>query len=486
MRPSPLPSKVSAEQFAFSLLPSFAAYMHPELPPARHHHLLCKKLMDVEAGRCRRLMVFMPPGSAKSHYANVMFSAWFVGRNPEKALLVCSASSELAGQWGRRVRNLVSDPLYRRIFGVGLANDNAAADRWATDRGGSYYAAGVGANIVGRRADLAVLDDPVADRDHAESETERAKLWEWYRWDFWTRLKPGAAVILIMTRWHELDLGGMLLEDAAQGGEPWEVISLPALAEDADPLGRAPGEPLWPEWFTKQQFTEAQRDARRWSALYQQRPVPEEGDYFKREWLRWYDTPPARATLHVYGASDYAVTADGGDWSVHVVAGVDPDDNLYVLDLWRGQTSSDRWIEAVLDLARQWQPLDWAEETGQIVKSVGPFLQQRMNERKVYFSRQQFTSVRDKPTRAQSIRARMAMGKVYFPKTAPWVAPLVSEMLCFPAGKHDDCVDALALLGRLLDTMVGGARPKPPPKPVDRWAKTFGNRDDDSDSWKVA
>lgn len=483
---SPLLSNVSAEQLAFSLLPSFAAYMHPELPPARHHHLLCRKLEAVERGEIPRLMVFMPPGSAKSHYANVMFSAWYVGRNPDKALLVCSASSELAGQWGRRVRNLVSDPLYRRIFGVGLANDNAAADRWATDRGGSYYASGVNANIVGRRADLAVLDDPVADRTHAESEPERKKLYDWYRWDFWTRLKPNAAVIIIMTRWHELDLAGLLLEDARQGGEPWEVISLPALAEVGDPLGRAPGDPLWPEWFTASQFTEAQRDARRWSALYQQRPVPEEGDYFKREWLRWYDRLPARDTLHVYGASDYAVTADGGDWTVHVVAGVDPDDNLYLLDLWRGQTASDRWVEALLDLGQRWRPLDWAEESGQILKSIGPFLEQRMNERKVYFSRQQFTSVRDKPTRAQSIRARMAMGKVYFPRSAPWVSGLISEMLSFPAGKCDDQVDGLALLGRLLDTMVGGAHPEPPKKPRDRWADAFGRPDTDSSSWKVA
>lgn len=476
---------VRAEDAAFSLLPAFSALMHPELIPARHHRLLCRKLQAVERGEIKRLMVFLPPGSAKSHYANVMFSAWYMGRNPTASLLVCSASGELAGQWGRRVRNIVAQPLFRQIFGTGLSGDNAAADRWATAHGGLYYAAGVGSSIVGRRADCAILDDPVADREHADSANEREKLWQWYKWDFWTRLKPGAPVILIQTRWHDDDLAGRLLADAKAGGEHWDVISIPALAEDDDPLGRAPGEPLWPEWFTSAMFTEAQRNARSWSALYQQRPMPESGDYFKREYLRYYEAAPARSTLHVYGASDYAVTADGGDWTVHVVAGVDPDDNLYILDMWRQRTASDKWIEALLDLADQWKPMDWAEEQGQILKSIGPFLEQRQNERRVYFSRQQFVSVRDKATRAQSIRARMAMGKVYFPRNAPWVADLTAELLSFPAGRNDDQCDALALLGRLLDDMVAGSRPAKPKAPTDRWARTFGSSDD-ADSWKVA
>jgi predicted phage terminase large subunit-like protein len=483
--PTPRPAP-SPEDFAFSRLAAFSAMLNPELPPAAHHRLLCRKLEAVERGEIRRLMVFLPPGSAKSHYANVMFSAWFVGRNPKAALLVCSASGSLAEQWGRRVRNIVAQPLFPRIFGASLSQDSTAADRWATTEGGQYYAAGVGSSIVGRRADLCVLDDPVADREHADSPNERERLWQWYKWDLWTRLKPAAAVILIQTRWSEDDLAGRLLADAEAGGEHWEVVSIPALAEDDDPLGRAPGDPLWPDWFKPEMFAEARRNARSWSALYQQRPMPESGDYFKADWFRYFSEPPARATLHVYGASDYAVTADGGDWTVHVVAGVDPDDNLYVLDLWRGRTASDKWIEALLDMAEQWRPLDWAEETGQIVKSIGPFLEQRMNERRVYFSRQQFTSARDKPTRAQSIRARMAMGKVYLPKNAPWVADLTAELLSFPAGRHDDCVDVLSLLGRLLDEMVGGSRPAKPKPPADRWARTFGKSDPDDSAWKVA
>src|SRR6185437_9233451 len=188
---------------------------------------------------------------------------------------------------------------------------------------------------------------------------------------------------------------------------------------------------------------------------------PDTGDYFKREWLRWYDKAPARETLRTYGASDYAVTASGGDYTVHGVIGVDPDDNIYLLDWWREQTSSEEWVEAALDLMAQWKPLIWAEENGQIIKSVGPFLDRRQRERRVYSYRRQYASASNKPTRAQSIRARIAMGKVYFPSNAAWATDLVSEMLRFQAGKNDDQVDVLGLFGRMLDDLVSGTNPAP-------------------------
>lgn len=483
---SPLQSNPTPEDLAFSILPAFAAMMHPDLEPARHHRLLCRKLADVEAGRCKRLMVFLPPGSAKSHYANVMFSAWFMGRNPRSALLVCSASGDLASQWGRRVRNLVAQPLFRSIFGTGLSLDNAAADRWATTHGGLYFAAGVGATIVGRRADLAVLDDPVADRQHADNAAEREKLWQWYKWDFWTRLKPGAAVVLIMTRWNEDDLAGRLLADMAAGGESWDVISIPALAEAADPLGRSVGEPLWPEWFTSDMFAEAQRNARSWSALYQQRPMPETGDYFKREWFHTYSKLPDRATLRIYGGSDYAVTQDGGDYTCHVVVALDSEGRLYLVDCWRGQTDSAAWVEAFCDLVVKWKPIGWAEEMGQIKSGVGPWLTRRQRERGAYVHREAFPTRGDKSIRCQSFRGRAALDGVYLPIGVSWAAQLQTELLGFPAAAHDDCVDACGLVGQLLDHMLVGARPKAAQVGRrDGWDKAFAG-DDSSDSWKVA
>jgi len=420
----------------------------------------------VAAGRTKRLMIFMPPGSAKSHYGNVNFAPYYLGRNPDHGIITASYGQDLADKWGRRSRNIVAGQDYRAIFGFGVASNSGAANRWATERGGEYIAVGVGGPITGNRADGAIIDDPVKGREEAESETVREKVKAWYKDDFWTRLKPDAWVVLIMTRWHEDDLAGWLIEEAKKGGEQWEVLSLPALAEENDPLGRKIGEPLWPEWFTPAMFAEAQRDRRRWTALYQQRPTPEEGDYFKREWLRWYDELPTHSTLKIYGASDYAVTADGGDFTEHGVVGVDALDNIYVVDWWREQAASDVWVEVFCDLVRKWKPLKWAEEAGQIAKGVGPFLLKRQNERQAYVWREQYTSSADKPTRAQAIRGRMAMGKLYLPAHAPWVDPLVRQLLTFPAGRTDDGVDVLSLIGRMLAEMSKGERPKPGPQPI--------------------
>jgi predicted phage terminase large subunit-like protein len=487
MQPSGRRSKPTAEDWSFSRLAPFSAMMNPELSPAAHHRHVCRKLEAVERGEIKRLMVFLPPGSAKSHYANVMFSAWYMGRNPKSALLVCSANGELAGQWGRRVRNIVAQPVFRQIFGTGLSLDNAAADRWATTHGGLYFAAGVGSTIVGRRADLAVLDDPVADRQHADNPNEREKLWQWYRWDFWTRLKPGASVVLIMTRWNEDDLAGRLLADMAAGGEAWDVISIPALAEEADPLGRAVGEPLWQEWFRPEMFVEAQRNARSWSALYQQKPLPETGDYFKREWFHSYDRLPDRKTLRIYGGSDYAVTADGGDFTCHVVVALDPDGRLYLVDVWRGQTDSAAWVEAFCDLVIKWKPMGWAEETGQIRSGVGPWLTRRQRERGAYVHREVFPTRGDKSIRSQSFRGRAALDGVYMPTGASWAPQVLAELLGFPASAHDDTVDALGLVGQLLDVMLVGTPAKAQPLiKRDAWDKAFKGDDDVADSWKVA
>ena len=412
-------------------------------------------------------MVFMPPGSAKSHYANVHFTPYYLGRFPDRSLIAASYGQELADKWGRRSRNLLGSLEHRAVFGTGLAADSSAANRWNTDQEGEYLAVGVGGPITGNRADGAIIDDPVKGREEAESDTVREKIKAWYRDDFWTRLKPDAWVVLIMTRWHEDDLAGWLLEEAKRGGEQWEVLNLPAIAEENDPLGRREGEPLWPEWFTAEMFAEAQRDRRRWSALYQQRPSPEEGDYFKREWLRWYDDLPTHSTLKIYGASDYAVTADGGDYTEHGVVGVDAFDNIYVLDWWRKQAPSDEWVEAFCDLVLKWKPLKWAEESGQIAKSVGPFLSKRQMERSAYVWREQYASAADKPTRAQAIRGRTAMGKLYLPARAPWVDALVRQLLTFPAGSTDDGVDVLSLIGRMLAEMSKGTEPSPASRSID-------------------
>lgn len=446
--------------------------------PAAHHLLLLDKLAEVEAGRTERLMVLMPPGSAKSTYASVLFPAWYLARNPGHAIIAASHTAELAERFGRRVRNLIAE--HSPSLGIGLAADNQAAGRWETTQRGEYFAAGVLGPITGRRADLAIIDDPVRSRQDADSETIRERVWEWWRADLSTRLKPGGRVVLIMTRWHEDDLGGRLLADMETGGRPWDVLRLPMEAEAGDPLGRAPGEPLWPEWFTDSMRAEARRDTRTWSALYQQAPAPDTGDYFRREWLRPSPKMPPASSLRVYGASDYAVTSDGGDYTVHVVVGMDADGRLWLLDLWRGQAASDVWVDAFCALVTRWRPIGWAEETGQIRSGIGPWLERRMREKRAFVARHQFPTRGDKAVRAQSIRGRMALDGLMLPADAHWRADFESELLSFPAGKHDDQVDALGLVGQLLDQMVKAPRPVGERPPRDRYEPRTGGG-----SWKT-
>jgi predicted phage terminase large subunit-like protein len=448
------------------------------LSPAPHHTLLLGHLEAVSRGDCRRLMVLMPPGSAKSTYASVLFPAWHLANNPQHALIAASHTSSLAERFGRRVRNLLAE--YGPSLGITLSPDIQAAGQWETTGGGEYFAAGVDGPIAGRRADLAIIDDPVKSRSEADSATISERNWEWWKNDLLPRLKPGGRVILIMTRWSEIDLGGRLLDDMASGGAPWTVLKLPMEAENNDPLGRGVGEPLWPEWFTAAQRTEAKRDPRTWSALYQQSPSPDTGIYFERAWLRPVNSLPPRESLRVYGASDYAVTSDAGDWSVHVVVGVDPSMRLWLLDVWRGQTASDEWVESFCDLVLQWKPLGWAEETGQIRAGVGPFMARRQRERKAYVARRGFPTRGDKSVRAQSIRGRMAMDGLHYPANAPWATDLIRELMTFPAGKHDDQVDALGLIGQLLDVMAAGEQPAKDEPPRGLQEMTM------AEAWKLA
>jgi len=430
--------------------------------PAAHHKLLIEQLERVSRGDLDRLAVFMPPGSAKSTYASILYGPWHLAQHPDHAVIAASHTQELAEKWSRRVRNLIEQ--HSNVLEFSLAQDSHAAGRWETARGGEYFAAGVGGSITGRRADLVIIDDPVRSREDADSEVIREKTWEWYKADLYTRLKPGARIILIQTRWHEDDLAGRLMAEAASGGDQWHVLSLPAIAEENDLLGRKAGDPLWPEWEDATELERKRRaiGARGWSALYQQRPAPDDGDYFSAAWLRTYTKIPALDTLAVYGGSDYAVTSDGGDYTVHVVVGVDPEGRMYVLDLWRKQAASDEWVEAFCKLVKDWKPREWAEETGQINAGLGPFIDRMQRERTAWVYRRCFPTRHDKSVGAQSIRGRMAIEGLYVPHDAKWLPDLRSELLSFPAGKHDDIVDALGLIGQLLDYMADG---KEPPKP---------------------
>lgn len=437
-------------------LPDFIDYLCFGYKFAAHHRLLMSELEKVERGDVQRLMVFMPPGSAKSTYSSILFPPWFMGRNPEMSVLGVSNTADLAERFSRRVRNIVATREFGNVFsGNGLSADSAAAGNWETLKGGEFFAAGMGGAIAGRRADLGLIDDPIKTRQEADSDRIRQTQWDWYINDFLTRLKPGGRQILIQTRWHEDDLGGRILEREAA---KWRIIKLPMLAVSNDPLGREPGERLWPEWFTDDMIATAKMDTRAWNALYQQEPVPDEGDYFKKDNFSEYDLLPAN--LHIYGSSDFAVTEGAGDFTEHGIFGVDINGNVYVLDWWRGQAASDVWIESMCDLIKQWKPLVWFGEAGPIRRAIEPFLIRRMSERAAYCRLEWMASIADKEIRARAIQALASIKTIAWPKHSPWRADIEKQLLQFPSGKYDDAVDVFSLIGRGLEHIQPARKPR--------------------------
>lgn len=438
---------------------AFTEYTFERYRTAEHHRIIAEQLERVERGEIDRLMLLVPPRHGKSELASVRFPAFYLGRQPHKQFISVSASADLAGDFGRNVRNIIGSPEYRALFDTRLAEDSQAKGKWHTSAGGIYYSIGIEGGVLGRGGDIILIDDPYANMKEALSELERKNVWDWYTGTAYNRLQPGGAIVLINHRMHEDDLSGRLLAQQAAGGDKWEVVQLPAINRD--------GEALWPAAYPITALERIRRNSqtRDWSALFMQNPSPEDGDYFKAEWLKPYTTPPARDTLRTYAGSDYAVTADGGDYTVHVVLGLDPEGRMYLLDLWRKQSASDEWIEAFCDLVLQWKPMGWAEEHGQIKAGLGPYIDRRQRERQAYVARETFPTRGDKAVRAQSIRGRMALEGLYVPINASWYPALRSELLSFPAGKHDDQVDALGLAGQLLDRMLAGQKPPAAERP---------------------
>lgn len=455
-----------------NLIP-FTEYTLPNYEPAQHHHRIAAALECVESGETKRLMINMPPRHGKSELASRRFPAWYIGRNPNKQIITASYSSDLATDFGREVRNIVASKEFGRIFSkVRLAQDSQAAWRWNTNKGGAYVAAGVGTGISGRGADVLLIDDPFKDRQEADSETTRQRVWDWYTSTAYTRLMPGGSIVIIQTRWHEDDLSGRLLEAMEAGGEQWEVLSLPALSA---------GQALWPGWFDAERLGEIQRAIghRDWSALYQQQPAPEEGTFFQRDWFHRHVHAPSH--VNVFMTSDYAVTDDGGDYTEHGVWGV-ADQNIYQLDWWHGQTTADVWIERGLDLVQRYKPLCWFGEGGVIQKAVEPYLMRRMTERRAFCRVEWVPSVRDKPTRARAFQARASTGNVSLLNDERGDRVL-DQLLKFPAGKYDDAVDVCSLLGQVIDQAHPGVLvASAPPKSRDSYKPVVTQSDD---SWRV-
>ncbi len=411
--------------------------------PAAHHRLLIQNLEAVARGDCDRLMVLMPPGSAKSTYTSTLFPAWWFAQHPMTSVIAGSHTLDLARRFGRKVRNTIGEQ--SAVLGYGISSDSYAADRFATDGGGEYVAMGVGGSVTGRRADLLLIDDPVASREDADSETARESTWEWYRNDAYTRLKPGGRIVLIMTRWHEDDIGGRLLAEMENGADQWTVLRLPALAEPADPLGRVVGEPLWPEWENEAALLRkrAAVGERAWGALYQQNPRPLEGGLFHGP-VTTHDAVAVGGTI--VRAWDLAATAQVGsgdpDWTVGTKLARYPDGSFVVLDVVRfrgGPEIVEQRIKATASGDGTGVRIGLPQDPGQAGKAQVLNLTRMLAGYRVESS----PETGSKETRAAPVAAQVNVGNVSMVRAA-WNPTFLDELRGFPNAAKDDQVDALS------------------------------------------
>ncbi|MFP5236978.1 MAG: phage terminase large subunit [Acidobacteriota bacterium] len=422
-------------RLARASLASYAPLVFPSYQVYKHHSLLMRKLEAVEAGKIRRLMIFMPPRMGKSCTTSEIFPAWYLGRHPDRSIITASYSQEFVEGFGRKVRNYAADPRTRAVFPeLQLAEDSQSVRRFDTTAGGSYFAVGRGGAITGRGGHLLLIDDPIKDMEEARSETIRRQLHDWYSSVLYTRRQPETAIVLVQTRWHCDDLAGHLLRE--QPEENWEILNLPAIAE-VDEGWRKPGAALWPERFPLEELESTRRvlGSAAWSALYQQRPVPEEGAIFKAEWWQRYDELPEFSQIILSADTAFKAGA-ANDYSVVTVWGV-AKNGFYLLHVWRARAEFPQLKRQLESMGAQFNPHVVLVED----KASGQSLIQELRQS----TRLPIRPVKvdaDKVTRAHAVSPLVEAGRVFLPKAAPWLADFLDELATFPSGAHDDIVDS--------------------------------------------
>jgi predicted phage terminase large subunit-like protein len=459
------------------------------------HKKICDELMAFSEAVCRgespRLMITMPPRHGKSMLASQYWPAWHLGNHPEHEFINTSYAQSLQMDFSRKIQELIKTPDYHLLFGnYGITKKNEAVERWSLfdyDKerrtGGGVLAAGVGGPITGRGAHIFLIDDPVKNRDEAESQTIRETAKSWYSSTAYTRLAPGAGIVVIQTRWHDDDLSGWLLNEMREAekemiqdpqhewpedADRWRVVDFPAIATQ-DEEYRLKGEALHEDRYDLKALRRIKRTLapRDWAALYQQNPQVEEGAYFQKKYFRMYkDAPPY---LDIYCAGDLAISKRShADWSVFIVCGMDDGGRVYMLEEYRGRWDSKQIIDVMFEIHKTHHPRRFGLEKGQISLTMDKFLEARMEEEKIYdlHVEELPPGKQDKELRARVIQGLMSHGKVYWPEGALWVDDYMNEMLRFPTGVKDDRVDAAAWVGRMVagEAYVGAGRPKKPDK----------------------
>lgn len=448
--------------------------------PYPHLKVINKAIVDLCEGRTelKRLLITTPPRHGKSLLSSVYTPAWYLNKYPEKRVILASYGDDFAAEWGRQVRDLIENNQDR--LSIGVSKESSAANRWAVDQhNGRMVTAGVGGQLTGRGADLFILDDPIKDAAEASSATIRDQKWDWWRQVAQTRLEPGGVVILIQTRWHEDDLAGRIL---LHEPELWTHINLPALAEEDDLLGRAPGEALCPQRYDENALGAIQTSigTAAFSALYQQRPQPEGGGAFKKKDFRYWSTQPSEEKTYILHDDDGSLLVPAKEcW------------RFITMDLaMTKRTTSDYTVASIWDVAPWLNPsrlilvhvererlegaehVDFAQKLWDTYKPSFIGIEEAMQgSMTMAFAQRQGILVRplkhkskDKPFRAKDAELLVENHRVYFPKKAVWLGEWEHELLLFPTGTHDDQVDTFAYAAQeiLRGINILGAKPKPP------------------------
>ena len=402
--------------------------------------------MEIPFKENSRLMVFLPPRHGKSMLVSHYFPAWYLGMFPDNRVILTAYEADFASGWGRRARDVLSE-YGKPFFGITVDDKSSAANRWdIKGHTGGMVTAGVGGPITGKGADVLIIDDPVKNPEEATGQTYRDKTYEWYQSTAYTRLEPKGAVILIMTRWHEDDLAGRILNSMNElNGEQWEVINLPAIADERDILGRNPGEPLWPERYNIKELNriKATTGSYWWSSLYQQRPQPPEGGILKRSWIKHYqpyELPPLNE-LSIYQAWDLAISQkETADYTVCTTVGVTKEKQIYVLDWYRDRIDFPNQVRMVQSQAKKWNPLQIGIESNAYQQALPQQLK-----RTSMLPIKEVKRTNDKVTRISSAFVHFENGKILLPENHHELENFINEYVYFPQGKHDDMLDSTEL-----------------------------------------
>jgi len=420
-----------------------------------HHREIANALEKVESGEIKRLIIEMPPRHGKSQLASIYFPAWYLGRNPDKEIITASYSGDLAKDFGSKTRDVVNSNRYKDIFDVSLKQDSKAKDKWTTNSGGSYTSVGRGGATTGRGANIFLIDDPVKDREEAESITIREKTWGWYTSVVNTRLEKNGAIVIIMTRWHTDDLVSRVLDKSEETGEDWTIVSFPAIAEE-DEKYRKKGEPLW---SAKKDLDELDvikaLNIYDWFALYQQVPIAAEIQEFKQDWFKyWNDDLLKGKDLYYYDLVDLAgekVTSDNN--VVLTIAKERTSPEIYIIDCYAGHYDPGEVIDRLFFNKNKYgnRYVRAGIETVAYQKSFEYWVKEEQKKRQVYFDVVSLKAKTQKEIRIRGLVPMYKAGVIYHNNR---MTDLETELITFPRGKTDDRIDALAYMQQVLKPTV--------------------------------